>query len=367
MCQFGTVILSARTHNAGANTHHNKRERHARLAPSERRISMQMPRLMRAALAAACASLTVAPLAALAEDYPDHPISLVVGYPAGGSLDLTARLTGEELAKQLNQSIVVENIGGAGGTIGAQRVARTRPDGYTLFLGSTNEMVIASMINSAVKYDGMKDFTPLGIIASQPMLLAASKASGVTNAAQYLAKLRAQPPGTYNYGSSGVGTTLHLAGAMVNQSTGTQAEHVPYRGVAPLVTDLMSGQLNFGMLVLSSGLPQVRSNNVVAVGITEKKRSPVAPDIPALAETPGFEGVDVSISFALYGPAGLPEPVAAKLRGALAEVLKSESFQRKMQEAGAEVAKVGIDPVKYQADEVTKYGALVQAAKIEVQ
>lgn len=328
---------------------------------------MQTPRFVRTTLAVLCASVAIAPLTAQAGDYPDHPISLVVGYPAGGSLDLTARLVGEELAKQLNQSIVVENVGGAGGTIGAQRVARAQPDGYTLFVGSTNEMVIASMINPAVKYDGAKDFTPLGIIASQPMLLAASKESGVTNAAQYLAKLRSQPPGTYYYGSSGVGTTLHLAGAMVNQSTGTQAEHVPYRGVAPLVTDLMSGQLTFGMLVLSSGLPQVRGNSVVALGVTEKKRSPVAPDIPALAETPGFEGVDVSISFALYGPADLPEPVAAKLSSALAEVLKSENFRHKMQEAGGEVADVGIDAVKYQADEVIKYRALVQTAGIEAQ
>jgi len=328
---------------------------------------MQIPRFMRTALAVFCASAAIAPQATRAADYPDRPISLIVGYPAGGSLDLTARLVGEELAKQLNQSVVVENLGGAGGTIGAQRAARSRPDGYTLFLGSTNEMVIAGMINTAVKYDGIKDFTSLGLIASQPMLLAASKDSKVTNAEQYLATLREQPPGTYNYGSSGVGTTLHLAGAMVNQATGTRAEHVPYRGVAPLVTDLMGGQLNFGMLVLSSGLPQVRSGKVVALGVTEKKRSPAAPDIPALAETPGFESVDINIWFALYGPANLPEPVADKLRGALAEVMKSQTFRRKMQEAGAELIEGVPDAVQFQTAEVKKYRELVTAAKIEIQ
>lgn len=325
---------------------------------------MQISHLASAVLAVACTAGILTPLAARA-DYPDRPISLIVGYPAGGSVDLTARLLGEELAKKLGQSIVIENVGGAGGTIGAQRAARAAPDGYTLLVGSSNEMAIAAMVNPAVKYDGAKDFTALGVIASQPLLLAASKASGVTSAAQYLARLRGQPPGTDSFGSSGVGTSLHLAGEMVNQSTGTHAEHVPYRGVSPLVTDLMSGQLAFGVLVLSSGLPQVRGDKIVALGVTEKKRSPVAPDIPALAETPGFENVDINVWFALYGPAGLPQPIAARLRAALADVLKSDAFRSRMQEAGGELAEAGLDPVEFQATETAKYGALVKAARID--
>ena len=322
---------------------------------------------LRAALVSLCAASALAAAPASAADYPARSISLVVGYPAGGSLDLTARLLGEELGKRLGQTVVVENVGGAGGTIGAQRVARAAPDGYTIFLGSTNEMVIARMINTAVKYDSAKDFTALGIVASQPMLLAASKNSGVKTAAEYLEKLKGAAPGTFNYGSSGVGTTLHLAGEMINEATGTRAEHVPYRGVSPLVTDLMSGQLDFGMLVLSSGLPQVRSGNIVALGLTENKRSPAAPEIAPLAATKGFESVDINLRFALYGPAGLPEPVVAKLRAALDESLKSEQFRSKLQDAGGEVAKPGIDPVTFQAEETKKYGALVKAAKIEAQ
>lgn len=316
--------------------------------------------------ALACCSIVALGIASnsVAQEFPQRPISLVVGYPAGGSVDLTARLFGEELSRRLGQSVVIEN---AGGTIGAQRVARAAPDGYTLLLGSTNEMVIAGMINTAVKYDSVEDFTPLGVIASQPMVLAASKASGVKTAEQYLKKLRENKPGQFNYGSSGVGTTLHLAGEMVNQSTGTKAEHVPYSGVSPLVTDLMSGQLDYGMLVLSSGLPQVRSDKITALGVTEKKRSPVAPEIPALAETPGVENVDINVWFALYGPAGLPEPVANTLSTALTEILGSEQFRQKMQDAGGEVAKPGINAAQFQADETRKYGALVNSAKIEAQ
>ncbi|MDH0094381.1 tripartite tricarboxylate transporter substrate binding protein [Achromobacter mucicolens] len=323
---------------------------------------------LRAALVSLCAAsaLAVAP-AASAADYPERSISVVVGYPAGGSVDLTARLLGEELGKRLGQTVVIENVGGAGGTIGAQRVARAAPDGYTLLLASTNEMVIARMINTAVKYDGAKDFTALGIVASQPMLLAASKNSGVKTAAEYLEKLKGAEPGSFNYGSSGVGTTLHLAGEMINQGTGTRAEHVPYRGVSPLVTDLMSGQLDYGVLVLSSGLPQVRAGNIVALGLTENKRSPAAPEIAPLAATKGFESVDINLWFGLYGPAGLPEPVVAKLRAALDESLKSETFRAKMQDAGGEVAKPGMDPVAFQAEETKKYAALVKAAKIAAQ
>lgn len=323
---------------------------------------------LRAAFVSLCAvSALAAASVAYAADYPERSISVVVGYPAGGSVDLTARLLGEELSKRLGQTVVIENVGGAGGTIGAQRVARAAPDGYTLLLASTNEMVIARMINTGVKYDGAKDFTALGVVASQPMLLAASKNSGVKTAAEYLEKLKGAAPGTFNYGSSGVGTTLHLAGEMINQATGTRAEHVPYRGVSPLVTDLMSGQLDYGMLVLSSGLPQVRAGNIVALGLTENKRSPAAPEIAPLAATKGFESVDINLWFALYGPAGLPEPVVTKLRAALDESLKSDTFRAKMQDAGGEVAKPGLDPVAFQAEETKKYAALVKAAKIEAQ
>ncbi|WP_353171273.1 Bug family tripartite tricarboxylate transporter substrate binding protein [Paracandidimonas soli] len=300
-----------------------------------------------------------------AQSYPERPITIVVGYPAGGSVDLTARLLSEELATQLGQSIVVENAGGAGGTIGAQRVARANPDGYTLLVGSTNEMVIAGMINSAVRYDSAKDFTPIGMIASQPMLLAASKTSGVTSAQEYLDKLKSGEPGQYNFGSSGIGTTLHLAGEMINESTGTKAEHVPYRGVAPLVTDLISGQLNYGVLVLSSGLPQVKGDKIVALGVTEKKRSAVAPDIPSLSETPGFEQVDINVWFGLYGPAKLPEPVVTRLNEALTAVLKSDAFRTKMSESGATLYEPGIDGARFLASETEKYGRLVKLANIE--
>ncbi|ANN70494.1 Bug family tripartite tricarboxylate transporter substrate binding protein [Bordetella bronchialis] len=327
---------------------------------------------LRKGCAALCAALCAATAlaaasAASAAEYPTRTISLVVGYPAGGSVDLTARLLGEELSKRLGQAVVIENLGGAGGTIGAQRVARAEPDGYTLLLGATNEMVIAGMISTAVKYDGAKDFTAVGLVGSQPMVLAASPGAGVKTAAEYLRKVRGAAPGTYNFGSSGVGTALHLAGEMINQATQTQVGHVPYRGVAPMVTDLMSGQLDFGILVLSSALPQVRGGKIVALGLTENKASATAPEIAPLAATPGFESVDINVWFALYGPPGLPQAVVARLRTALDGILASEQFRVKMRDAGAEIAQPGVDLAAFQAAETGKYQALVKAASIEAQ
>lgn len=309
-----------------------------------------------------CTLLAAAP--AQASDYPVKAISIVVGYPAGGSVDLTARVLGEQLAERLGQSVVIENQGGAGGTIGAQRVVRATPDGYTLLLGSTNEMVIAGKINDAVRYDGLKDFTHIGMIAAQPMLFTASTKVGVQTAAEYVETLKAATPGEYNFGSSGIGTTLHLAGEMINESTGTEAQHVPYRGVAPLITDLVSGQLTFGVLVMSSGLPHVKDGKVVALGVTEKERSPVAPEIPALAETPGFEDVDINVWFGLYGPAGMPDEVVAKLRTALADALRSDALRDKLAPSGASLYSPDIDPVQFYEDEVEKYGRLVDLAGI---
>lgn len=326
---------------------------------------MSMAKPMRGVLAAFFSISALMGAAAHADTYPSRPITIVVGYPAGGSVDLTARILGEELSSRLGKSVIVENAGGAGGTIAAQRVARSTADGYTLLLGSTNEMVIASMINKAVRYDGQKDFTPIGMIASQPMLLAASKESGIKSAADYLKKVKAAAPNHYSFGSSGVGTALHLSGEMVNEATGTSTLHVPYRGVAPLVSDLMGGQLDLAYLVLSSGLPQVKAGSIVPLGITEKQRSQAAPDIPALAETAGFEKVDINVWFALYGPAELPEHVMSTLRNALNESLQSTTLRDRLSASGATLYKPGLDAVAFQRSEVEKYARLVKLANIQ--
>jgi tripartite-type tricarboxylate transporter receptor subunit TctC len=317
----------------------------------------------RLGLLAGLALLALNPLAALAQaDYPAKPVTIVVGYPPGGSTDLTGRTVAAELSKKLGVPVVIENVGGAGGTIGAQKVINAAPDGYTLLVGANNEIAISRLVSSAVKYEA-KDFTPIGLIASQPMVLVASTQSGVKNIDQLMSLVKANP-GKYSYGSSGVGTALHLAGEMVKDQGGLFMTHIPYRGVAPLANDLLGSNIEFGVFVLSSGLPHIKSGKVMALGTTEKKRSAVTPDIPALAEHPKLKDIDISSWFALMGPARLPEPVVAKLKKALAESLQAPELRKKLQDSGSAIAPPNVDMHRFLKDETAKYQRIVDFAKI---
>lgn len=314
-------------------------------------------------LAAALSLLAVLPCAAQPDAYPSRPITLVVGYPAGGSTDLTGRVLGDELSRRLGVPVVIDNVGGAGGAIGAQKVAHAAPDGYTLLVGASNEIAINRLVSPSVKYE-LKDFTPIGLVAAQPMVLVAAPRTGIRTADQFIRAVRSKP-GQYSYGSSGVGTALHLAGEMAKEQGGLFMTHIPYRGVAPLTSDLLGNNIEFGMFVLSSGLPQIRSGKVLAIGTTEARRSPITPDIPALAEHPSLKGMDIGIWFALMGPARLPEPIVAKLRKALTESLKSPELRKKLEESGSTVAAPNVDMARFLAQETAKYKRIVEFAKIK--
>lgn len=315
-------------------------------------------------LLSALGALTVLAPLAQAEGYPDKPVTLVVGYPAGGSTDLMARTIGPELSRRLGTPVVIENLGGAGGAIGAQKVASAAADGYTLLVGANNEIAIKRLVAPAtVKYE-LRDFTPLGLIASQPMVLVASPRTGVKTVADFMKQVKANP-GKFTYGSSGVGTALHLAGEMIKDQGGLFMTHIPYRGVAPLTTDLLGSNVDYGVFVLSSGLPLIKSGKLVALGTTERKRSQATPDVPAVAETPALKNIDISSWFALLGPARLPEPVAARLKKALAETLQSPDVRKKLEETGSTVANPQLDLARFMAEESAKYKRIVEFARIE--
>ncbi len=317
----------------------------------------------RAALFGALALLAGPSVLAQPDPYPSKPITIVVAYPAGGSTDLTGRVLGLELSKKLGVPVVIENVGGAGGAIGAQKVANAAADGYTLLVGASNEIAISRLVSSAVKYD-IKDFTPIGLIATQPMVLVASQSSGVKTVEQFMRQV-GQNPGKYSYGSSGVGTALHLAGEMVKDQGGLFMTHIPYRGVAPLANDLLGNNIDFGVFVLSSGLPHIRSGKVVALGTTEARRSPMTADIPALAETPRLKGIDINIWFALMGPARMPAPVVAKLKTALNESLQTMALRKKLEDSGSTVSPLNVDMPAFLKQETAKYQRIVDFAKIK--
>lgn len=295
--------------------------------------------------------------------YPDHAITLVVGYPPGGSTDLTGRAVADQLSKKMGVPVIVENLGGAGGAIGAQKVSRATPDGYTLLLGANNEIAISRLVSPAVKYS-YKDFTPIGLVASQPMVLVTSPGSGIKTADEFVKAVKAKP-GKYSYGSSGVGTALHLSGEMAKQQAGLFMTHIPYRGVSPLTTDLYGGNIDFGVFVLSSALPHLRSGKLVALGITEKKRSAIAPEIPPLADNAALRNMDIGVWFALMAPPNMPEPIATKIRKALADSLLVPEFRKKLEDTGSTVATGTVDMNKFLADETAKYQKIVDFAKIK--
>jgi tripartite-type tricarboxylate transporter receptor subunit TctC len=306
---------------------------------------------------------TLPALACAQAEYPARPITLVVGYPPGGSTDLTARIVGAELARLLGQPVVIENIGGAGGTLGALKVAAAKPDGHTLLLGTNNEMSIHKLINRAARVDGFSDFTSIGLIGSQPMLLVASTASGIRNLDEFINTVKRRP-GKFSYGSSGIGTALHLAGEMVKQRAGLFMVHIPYRGVAPLTNDLIGGQLEFGVFVLSSGLPHVKSGKMVALGSTQLARSLTAPEIAPLGEHPQLKGLDISSWFGLYAPAQLPPALLQRLQTALRDTLRNPEVRRKLEESGATLAAPGTDLAAFMRGEQDKYRRIVQFANI---
>lgn len=303
---------------------------------------------------------------AAGSDYPSRPITLVVGYPPGGSTDLTARVVGAELAKQLGQAVVIENIGGAGGVLGAQKAAKATPDGYTLLMAANNEVAIAPLVQKRLNLQPLKDFTPIGLVASQPMVLVASASNkdAPKSVGAFLQQVQRQP-GRFSYGSSGVGTALHLAGEMTKESAKLFMVHIPYRGVAPLTSDLLGGQLEYGIFVLSSALPHIRSGKFVPIGTTQAKRHALTPDVPALSEHPALKSVDISSWFALFAPAGLPPTVHARLQQALQQALAQAEVRRKLEESGATMAAPGVSLAQFHAQEMTKYARIVEFAKIE--
>lgn len=325
-------------------------------------FALHATRLLALSVLGAMTTLAALPAAAQPEAYPSKPVTIVVAYPPGGSTDLTGRTLAAEMSKKLGVPVVIENIGGAAGAIGAQKVVNAAPDGYTLLVGANNEIAINRLVSSSVKYD-IKDFTPLGLIASQPLVLVASQKSGVKTVDQFLSLVK-QNPGKYSYGSSGVGSSLHLAGEMVKEQAGLFMTHIPYRGVAPLTNDLLGNNIDFGVYVLSSALPHIRSGKLAPLGTTELKRSAVTPDIPALAEHPKLKAIDIGTWYVLMGPAHMPAAVVARLKKALNDSLQSPELRKKLEDASSTIAPPNVDMPRFLSTEIAKYKKIVDYARI---
>jgi tripartite-type tricarboxylate transporter receptor subunit TctC len=293
--------------------------------------------------------------------FPSKPLKLVVGYPAGGSVDLAARVAGDALAARLQATVVVDNVGGAAGAIAAQRVASAPADGHTLLVGASNELVATRIVNPAQRYDGRRDFTPLGLVATSPLVLAARPGLGVKTLAELLELARRQP-GKLSYGSSGVGSTLHFAGELLKQRAGVSMAHVPYRGVAALTSDLAGGSLDLAMLSPTAALPFLQSGRIVALGVTSAQRLAALPQVPAFAELAPLRGYELVGWFALMGPRGLPAAPVQRIVSALQQALAEPGVRKRLEDAGMVAATGREDLAKLIADEDRKYEQLAAFA-----
>ncbi|HWV51301.1 tripartite tricarboxylate transporter substrate binding protein [Pseudorhodoplanes sp.] len=313
-------------------------------------------------------AVSLAAQTAQAQTYPSKPITLIVPYAAGGSVDAVARLISDRLAAKLGGNIVIENVSGAGGVIGTQRAARAEPDGYTLLFSVESTMVIAKLVSpSIVQYDAAKDFAPISMVGSSPLVLLGRKDFPANNIAE-LMKLLKENPGKYNYATSGVGTSLHVAGEMINAEGKVKMVHVPYKTGAQIPTDLMGNNIDLAVLPLVMAMQNVKAGNIKAFGITEPKRFELTPDVPSLAEHPDLKNVSVTVWYGLFAPAKTDPAIVEKLHRALADVVMEPGVVEKLK--ASNLIPVGNSPKEF-ADflkaENEKFSALVKAANIKAE
>jgi len=312
------------------------------------------------------AAFAVAPAAHAQPAWPAaKPITIIVPFSAGGSVDVTARIVGQKLAERLKQTVVVENIAGAGGTIGVAKAVQSAPDGYTLVMGADSPVAIARLVNPAgVKYDALKDLAPVGLVNTAPMVLVARPGLPANNLAEVLKLARSQP-GKLSYATSGVGTVLHLAMELIKEQAKLDIVHVPYRGGAQIVTDLVGNQVDLAMLVSISATPNVASKKLKGIAVTDERRLTSLPDVPALGEAPEFKGFDIVAWTGLFAPAQTPPAIVERLNRELNEVLRSDEVRSRLAEQGAIAGSGSVSTFAgFVQREQARYARIVQAANI---
>ena len=305
----------------------------------------------------------------LGESYPSRPVTLIVPYAAGGGVDAVARVIAESLSERLGQRFLIENVTGAGGVIGTQRAARAQPDGYTLLFAVENTMAVAKLVQpTVVQYDSQKDFQPISLIGTAPLVLAGKKDLPANNIAELMTLLKANP-GRYSFASSGVGTSLHVLGEMINVEGKVKMVHVPYRAAPQIVTDLISNQIDLAILPLNLALPSYRNGSVKIFGTSERTRSPLASDLPSLAEHPDLKGVNMTVWYGLFAPAGIDSAIVARISGVLATVLRDATMRAELADVHM-INAVGSTPAElaaFLAQEIETYSAIVKAANIKAE
>ena len=318
-----------------------------------------------AALLAAVAGLGTGPMA-LAQGYPSKPVQLVVPFPPGGAVDIVGRLVGKKLGDRLGQPVVVENKGGAGTIVGAAFVANAPADGYTLLISSGSTFTVNPALNARLPYDPVKSYEPIGMVARVPLILLANRDVPVGNLKQLIAAVQSAP-GRYVYGSFGSGTTGHFAGELMWSAIGIQLLHVPYKGSAPAMSDLIGGQIPFTIDTVAAALPQLKAGKIKAIAVTGAARATPLPDVPTVAES-GFPGFAADSWLAVVAPRGLPAEAKARLQKALADTIADAEVRSRLIASGLEPAYAPADAVLARIeDELPRMRAIAQRANIRAE
>lgn len=304
--------------------------------------------------------------AAHAQSYLDKPVQLVVPFPPGGAVDMVARLINKRLGEQLGQAVVIENKGGAGTIVGASFVANAPADGYTLLISSGSTFTANPALNSKLPYDPVKSYEPIGMTARVPLVLLAHKDVPVNTLQQLSAAVRANPD-KYVYGSFGNGTTGHFAAELVWRALGIKLTHVPYKGSAPAMSDLIGGQIPFSIDTVAAALPQIKSGKIKAIAVTGATRATQLPDVPTVAEA-GHPGFSADSWLAVVAPRGVPAPAKAKLQKALSETMADAEVRSKLIANGLEPAYAPAATVAARIDEeLPRMRAIAQSANIRAE
>jgi tripartite-type tricarboxylate transporter receptor subunit TctC len=295
-----------------------------------------------------------------------RPITLIVPFSAGGSVDYNTRLLATKLGERLKQSVVVENIAGAGGAVGVGRVANAPADGYTLVAGPDSAIAIGKLINpGAFRFDPLKDLAPVAMLNTAPMVLVARPNLPANSYPEFVALAKAKP-GQYTYATSGVGTVLQLAMELLKERSAIFVTHVPYRGGAQIASDLIGGQVDLGMLVSISAIPQLQSGRLKALGVTGSKRLEALPQVPAFTELPGLKGYSMVSWTAILAPAATPPAIVRRLNEEIAHVLSDPDLRAKMREQGALPGSGSPEEVsRFVHAEYVRYQGIVKAANIK--
>ena len=298
------------------------------------------------------------PILAFAQGYPNRPVRVIVPYPPGGATDVIARVVAQKLTESWPHPVVVENKAGASGTVGSEQVVKSAPDGYTLLVQGTQHSINLSLYKQ-LPYDTLRDFVPIAYLASAPFLLVVHPSVPANNVAELIAYIKTKPRGL-DYGSSGVAGGAHLAGEIFKTAAGVQLTHIPYKGGAPALADLLGGQIPIVFDPIPTSINQVRAGKLKALGITSARRSSLMPELPTVAES-GLPGFDVAAWFGLYAPAAVPREVVVKLNADVNRVLQLPDVKEKFAALGAESMPMGLDQfATHLRSEIAKFAKAIR-------